>query len=68
MKEISEKLATKQDLSEGEIEGVFNRILNGELTESQIAALLLGLKMKGETVDEIAGVVKFWKKHAVQLP
>ena len=68
MKEIFEKLATKQDLSEGEIEGVFNRILNGELTESQIAALLLGLKMKGETVDEIAGVVKSLKKHAVQLP
>ena len=68
MKEIFEKLATKQDLSEGEIEEVFNRILNGELTESQIAALLLGLKMKGETVDEIAGVVKSLKKHAVQLP
>ena len=68
MKEIFEKLATKQDLSEGEIEGVFNRILNGELTESQIAALLLGLKMKGETVDEIVGVVKSLKKHAVQLP
>ncbi len=68
MKEIYEKLAAKQDLSEAEIEAVFNRILAGDLSESQISALLLGLKVKGESVEEIAGVVKSLKNHAVQLP
>lgn len=68
MKDIYEKLVTKQDLSESEVEAVFGQILKGELSESQIAAFLLGLKAKGETVDEITGVVQSLKGHAVQLP
>ena len=34
-------------------------MLKGELTDTEMASTLIGLKLKGETVDEIAGVVTF---------
>lgn len=68
MKEIVEKIASRQALTAAEVEGVFGQILAGQVTESQIAALLMGLKTKGETPEEITGVVRALKAHAVQLP
>lgn len=68
MKAIFNQLSRQENLSQEEMEAVFHRILNGELSESQIAAFLLGLKMKGETVDEILGLVKVVKEHAAQIP
>ncbi|MDQ0222267.1 anthranilate phosphoribosyltransferase [Streptococcus moroccensis] len=68
MKEIFEKLASGTDLKTSEVEGIFRDILDGQVSESQIAALLFGLKAKGETPEEITGVVKALKSHAVQLP
>ncbi|MGT2666858.1 anthranilate phosphoribosyltransferase [Streptococcus rifensis] len=68
MKEIFEKLVSGVDLKTAEVEGVFRDILDGQVSESQIAALLFGLKAKGETPEEITGVVKALKSHAVQLP
>jgi anthranilate phosphoribosyltransferase len=35
----------------------FDRMMSGEVTPSQIGALLMGLRMRGETVDEITGAV-----------
>ncbi len=67
MKEIFEKLALKEDLTADQIEEVFNQILQGQVTESQISAFLMALKMKGETADEIAGVVRALKTHALKL-
>ncbi len=68
MKAIFNQLSRQENLSQEEMEAVFHRILNGELSESQIAAFLLGLKMKGETVDEILGLVKVVKEYAAQIP
>lgn len=68
MKAIFEQLIKKEDLSQDQIEQVFDRILAGKLSESQIAAFLLALRVKGETVEEITGVVKSLKAHAVSLP
>lgn len=68
MKEIFLKISDGEDLSQAQIKDVFDRILDGQLTESQIAALLLGLKTKGETADEITGIVQSLKTHAVALP
>lgn len=38
-------------------------VMDGEVTEAQIAALLVGLRMKGETVDEILGMVKAMRER-----
>ena len=55
MKEIIAKLADFKDLSSAEMTDVIERIVTGQVEESQIAAFLLGLKMKGETIAVRAG-------------
>jgi len=39
--------------------------MNGEATTAQIAALITALRMKGETIDEIAGAAESMRRHAV---
>ncbi len=64
MKEVFNKLVARKDLTAEEMEAIFDQILQGQVSESQISALLLGLKMKGETAEEIAGVVRALRSHA----
>ena len=52
------KLIKKEDLSEVETRAVFNEIMRGEATSSQIGGFLIGLRAKGETSEEILGAVK----------
>lgn len=52
-----QKVATGSALSRAEAEDAFNIIMSGEATPSQIGALLMALRVRGETVDEIAGAV-----------
>ena len=68
MKEIFLQISSRQDLSQDQVQAVFNRILKNEVSESQIAAFLMGLKTKGETADEITGIVRALKSHATVLP
>jgi len=42
--------------------------MKGEATDSQIGAVLVGLKMKGETVDEISTAASVMRREAVKLP
>ena len=61
MKEIIAKLADFKDLSSSEVSDVLERIVTRRVTETQIAAFLLALKMKGETVEETCFIdVKFF--------
>ena len=68
MKEIIEKLANFKDLSAQEMRAVIEHILSGEVPESQITAFLLGLKMKGETVEERTALAQVMKEHALVIP
>src|SRR5690348_4639585 len=45
----------RESLSRGEAHAVMSEVLTGKCTDAQIAALLVGLHMKGETVEEIVG-------------
>jgi anthranilate phosphoribosyltransferase len=49
-------LASRRDLSQEQAGGVLAEIMAGNATETQIAAFLIALRAKGETVDEIAGL------------
>ena len=51
------KIATGATLSREEAAGAFDRMMSGEATPSQMGGLLMGLRMRGETVDEITGAV-----------
>ncbi len=55
-------------LSEPESRAAFGAIMQGEATPAQIAALLVGLRVKGETPDEVAGAADALRGAMVRLP
>ena len=57
IKEAINKIVGANDLTESEMEITMLDILGGETTPAQVGAFLSGLRMKGETVDEITGAV-----------
>ena len=67
IKDVLAKLADGIDLSEKEAGEVMLTIMKGEATESQISAYLMGLRLKGETVEEITGSVKTMRSLAQRV-
>lgn len=51
-----------------EAEAVMNEIMAGNATEAQIGAYLMGLRMKGETRDEISGSARAMRANAHRVP
>lgn len=68
LKHLLAKIAEGMDLSEKEAEEAMLDIMQGKATEAQIAAYLMGLRMKGETIDEITGSVRAMRELALRLP
>ena len=60
-----QKVIDRQDLTKEETVAAFDEIMAGALTPVQIAAFLVALRMKGETVAEIAGAACSMRRHAV---
>ena len=58
----------RQSLAREEARTVMGEVLRGEATDAQIAALLVGLHMKGETVEEIVGFAEAIRAAASPLP
>ncbi len=67
MRELLEKVASRQDLSEAEMTQAMNQIMDGEATASQMGALLLGLRTKGETVEELAAAASVMRQRATRV-
>jgi anthranilate phosphoribosyltransferase len=69
-KALIAKVATGASLTRAEAAGAFDRMMSGEATPSQMGALLMGLRVRGETVDEITGAVTTMraKMLGVQAP
>ena len=62
------RLAAGQHLSADDAAQAFDVIMRGDATASQVAALLIGLRVKGETADEVAGVARALRRAMVRLP
>lgn len=58
MKSYLEKLISRKDLSMEEMKNATNYCFNENITDTEIAAFLTALRAKGETADEIAGIVE----------
>jgi anthranilate phosphoribosyltransferase len=56
-KALIAKVATGASLTREESASAFDRMMSGEATPSQMGGLLMGLRVRGETVDEITGAV-----------
>jgi anthranilate phosphoribosyltransferase len=61
-------VASRRDLSSQESSEVLAEIMHGEVSETQIAAFLIALRTKGETVDELAGLAATMRELAVHVP
>lgn len=61
------QLALGQSLSESEAEAAFEIIMSGNATPSQMGALLMALRVRGETVDEITGAARIMRAKALKI-
>ena len=61
------KAVEKQDINILDMEHVMRQIMTGEATSAQIAALLVALRMKGETVDEITAAASVMRELATRV-
>ena len=57
----------KQNLNEDQMHDVMNSIMTGQTTEAQIGAFLVGLSMKGETIEEITASAKVMRSLATPV-
>jgi anthranilate phosphoribosyltransferase len=60
-------LLERRDLSEAEMQAVCEELLDGGATPAQIGALLMALRMKGETSDELAAVARLLRARMVPV-
>jgi anthranilate phosphoribosyltransferase len=67
IKDAIAKLADRSSLTEQEAESVMFEIMDGGATPVQIAAYLMGLRLKGETVEEITGSVRAMRAKSVRI-
>jgi anthranilate phosphoribosyltransferase len=67
---VRSALATIVDggsLSQDQAHGAMGAVMDGEATPSQLAAMLMGLRMRGETVDELAGFALAMRERVVRV-
>jgi len=64
---LLERLAARRDLSREEAARLVDMIVDGEATDAQIGAALMGLALKGETAEELAGLAGAMRARAVSV-
>ncbi|MDG1166511.1 MAG: anthranilate phosphoribosyltransferase, partial [Candidatus Thioglobus sp.] len=62
--EAIKAVISRQNLNESEMHDVMNSIMTGQTTDAQIGAFLVGLSMKGETIEEITASAKVMRALA----
>lgn len=62
-----EKVVGGNDLSELEMKETMLAIMDGKVSEGQIAGLLVGLRMKGESIEEITGAARALREKAISI-
>jgi anthranilate phosphoribosyltransferase len=67
IKEAIYKITNKENLSYEMAEGVMDEIMSGEASGIHIGAYLTGLRMKGETIEEITASAAGMRKHCTRL-
>src|SRR3954465_14879503 len=60
-------LLAGQDLSRAQTAWAMEQVMNADASDVQLAGFLVALRAKGETVDEVAGLVDTMLRHAVRI-
>jgi anthranilate phosphoribosyltransferase len=66
-KALIAKVATGAVLSRDEASHVFDRMMSGEATPSQMGGLLMGMRVRGENIDEITGAVSAMRAKMLRV-
>ena len=66
-KDVLSQLLERQDLTQDTMLAVMRQVMSGELTSAQIAAFLIALRAKGETVDEIAAAAMVMRELSTKV-
>ena len=67
IREAIDTLVSGQSLTMEQAAGVMNEIMSGEATPAQFGAFVTALRLKGETVEEIAGMAQVMRERAVPV-
>ena len=69
-KTLINKIASGETLTRQEARSAFNYMMSGDATGAQIGAFLMGLRLRGETIDEITGAAEAMraKAHFITAP
>ena len=67
IREAIEKLIRGADLSQEEAAQVMEEIMTGEATPAQFGAFVIGLRLKGETVDEMTGLAAVMRDKSLKV-
>ena len=65
--EAIKAVISRQNLNESEMHDVMSSIMTGQTTDAQIGAFLVGLSMKGETIEEITASAKVMRALATSV-
>ncbi len=68
IKDTIEKVSRREDVCESEMMETMMEIMEGGATAAQIGALLIGLRMKGETVSEITAAARVMRSKSTKIP
>ncbi len=67
IKESIARVVAGSDLTEAEMIGTMEEVMEGAATPAQIASFITALRIKGETVDEVSGAARVMRQKAVRI-
>ncbi len=67
MQSAIKAVTERQNLSREDMTEVMNLIMTGQATDSQIGGFLIGLRMKGETVDEVSAAASVMRELSIKV-
>jgi anthranilate phosphoribosyltransferase len=67
IKEAIAKVVQREDLDESQMMEVMDEVMEGKATPAQIAAFITGLRIKGETVEEVTGAARIMRRKATRI-
>src|SRR5438270_11481143 len=67
LRDAIHELVQGKDLTREQAAAAMDEVMSGEGTPALIGGFLIGLRMKGETVDEMVGLVSSLRRHATHI-
>jgi anthranilate phosphoribosyltransferase len=68
LRSVLQRISEGEHLTSQEMYRVLEEMVEGNATDAQIGAFIMGTKMKGETVEEIVGAARFFRERATKVP